>query len=76
MTNKLAVAAVAAFAFLVPVSHADQPAMRDALASLQRARASLERGTDDKGGHRAKAIRLVDEAIAQVKAGMRFDRRN
>ena len=37
--------------------------------------ASLERATADKGGHRVKAIQHVDAAIAEVRAGMRFDRK-
>ena len=33
------------------------------------------RVVQDKGGHRGKAIRLVNAAINEVEAGMRFDRR-
>lgn len=72
----LALVIVAACAFLAPTTHADQPNMQAALASLQQARDKLERATPDKGGHRAKAIQLVDAAIAEVKAGIRFDRKN
>ena len=49
---------------------ADQPYMQGALRALQNARASLETAATDKGGHRAKAIQLVDEAIRQVKVGV------
>ena len=49
---------------------AAQPYMQGALAALQHARASLEAGASDKGGHRVKAIQLIDEAIRQVKVGM------
>ena len=45
---------------------AEQPYMQGALRALQNARASLETAATDKGGHRARAIQLVDEAIRQV----------
>jgi hypothetical protein len=54
----------------------DQPEMQAALADLQKARAELRLATPDKGGHRANAIKLVDAAIAEVNAGIRFDRRH
>ena len=49
---------------------AEQPYMQGALRALQNARASLETAAANKGGHREKAIQLVDEAIRQVKVGM------
>ena len=48
---------------------ADQPYMQGALRALQNARASLETAATDKGGHRERAIQLVDDAIRQVKVG-------
>lgn len=50
-----------------------QPHMRSALALLQTARNQLEKATSDKGGHRAKAIRAVDVAIAETRQGIHFD---
>lgn len=55
---------------------AAQPAMRAALEHLQAARRALAEASPDKGGHRAKALALVDDAIEEVREGMRFDRRN
>ena len=52
-----------------------QPHMRAALGSLQNARGQLLAATADKGGHRAKAIELVDAAINQVNLGIAFDNR-
>ncbi len=46
--------------------------MQAALDELRGARSELEAATSDKGGHRAKAIELVDEAIGEVKAGIEF----
>lgn len=54
------------------VAEAGQPNMEDALAALYAARNSLQRATANKGGHRQRAIRLIDQAIDEVKAGIRF----
>ena len=50
-----------------------QPHMSSALDRLREAQKSLEAATHDKGGHRAKALKLVKEAIAEVEQGIRFD---
>lgn len=65
----LGVAAVAAGA---GVAEAAQPNMEAALANLQAARNALQNATANKGGHRQNAIRLIDQAIAEVKAGIRY----
>jgi hypothetical protein len=49
---------------------AAQPYMQGALQALQNARASLQTAAADKGGHRERAIQLIDEAIRHVKVGM------
>src|SRR5689334_7232600 len=54
----------------------DQPFMRAARADLMTAKSELQKATPDKGGHRVKAIELVNQAIAQVNAGMAFDRQH
>ena len=54
----------------------DQPNMQAARGNLITARNELIRATADKGGHRANAIRLVNGAIAEVNAGIAFDRRH
>jgi hypothetical protein len=53
---------------------ARQPHMDRALEHLREARAALERAEPNKGGHRERAIELVDRAIAQVEEGIRFAR--
>ena len=53
---------------------ADQPHMQSALGHLRAARKSLEEATPDKGGHRNKAVQLVDNAIQQVEMGIDFAR--
>jgi Spy/CpxP family protein refolding chaperone len=53
-----------------------QPNMQAALASLEAAKASLEKATSDKGGHRVAAIKLTKEAIDQVRKGIEHDKNN
>lgn len=53
----------------------DQPFMQAARADLQTAKRELQRATANKGGHRAKAISLTNQAIAQVNQGIDYDRR-
>jgi len=55
---------------------ANQPHMEAALASLEQAKASLQKAVADKGGHRVKAIKAIDTAIAEVKAGIEFAKKN
>jgi hypothetical protein len=53
---------------------ARQPHMDNALRHLREAREALQRAEANKGGHRERAIELVDRAIAQVEEGIRFAR--
>jgi len=55
---------------------ADQPRMQAALDALRLARRELDQASEDKGGHRAKAIGLVTQAIAEVEKGIQFDRKH
>ncbi len=63
---------VAAVATVPTAALADQPNMRNALASLQDAKRWLEQANTGKGGHRAAAISLIDQAISEVKQGIKF----
>ena len=62
-------AGVAGFA-VAAVSSAQQPKMEEALSHLKAARESLDKAAHNKGGHRVNAIKLVDQAIEEVKAGI------
>ncbi|HWA91938.1 MAG TPA: hypothetical protein VG889_18000 [Rhizomicrobium sp.] len=53
---------------------ADQPHMQNAVDALQRARSELNAAKPDKGGHRVRAMNLVDQAIAETRAGIRYAR--
>jgi hypothetical protein len=80
MRNKLAAVAsalvVLAGLSLYSVVHAQnadmsrhEPHMSAALGHLEQAKAELEKAAPNKGGHREKAIQLVDQAMQQVKEG-------
>ena len=56
------------------VAMADQPHMQNALRALENARYQLQEAVADKGGHRANAIRLVDQAIEETKLGIQYAR--
>lgn len=70
--SMVATAAILPFAAMAGVSPAAaaQPNMEAALRSLREARVSLEKASADKGGHRVKAIDLVNQAIAEVNRGI------
>ena len=51
----------------------DQPHMQEALRHLQAAAEELQRAEHDKGGHRAKALELTQQAIQHVNEGIRYD---
>jgi hypothetical protein len=55
-------------------ARADQPHMKAALEHLRAARAELKVAEHDKGGWRVRAVRNVDQAIADVERGISFDR--
>jgi hypothetical protein len=73
-TAGVAVAIGGALAMGVMIGHAaaDQPHMQSALSELQSARGELMAADNDKGGYRARAIRDVDAAIADTRAGMNW----
>jgi hypothetical protein len=66
--------AILALGYLTGCATTGQPHMQLALDELQAARSELQAATTDKGGHRERAIELVDQAITEVQAGMEFAR--
>jgi len=50
-----------------------QPHMRLALDALRSAEHHLNEATGDKGGHRVRAIQLVNQAEAEVQRGIQWD---
>jgi hypothetical protein len=57
-----------------PAVHADQPHMQAALDALQNAEHELSVAEDDKGGHRANALRLTRDAIVETRHGIEYAR--
>jgi hypothetical protein len=49
-----------------------QPHMNESIALLQSARGELQAATPNKGGHRERALSLIDQAIGEVRAGIAF----
>ena len=46
--------------------------MERAMSSLYQAAASLKEATPNKGGHRERAMELIQQAINQVQQGIEF----
>ena len=51
-----------------------QPHMKAAVDELRAARQELNAANSDKGGHRVRAVEIIDEAINEVHAGMEYAR--
>ena len=54
------------------IAIAAQPNMVNALRALESARAELIQAVPNKGGHRERAIQLVDQAIVQTREGIAY----
>jgi hypothetical protein len=52
-------------------ARAGQGHMENALQALMNARYELSQASHDKGGHRVNAIQIIDQAIAEVRQGIR-----
>jgi hypothetical protein len=69
----LVVVAIAS-GFVAGRAIADQPHMQSAADHLRLAKVELEKADRDKGGHRERALRLTNDAIAEVERGIGYDR--
>jgi hypothetical protein len=65
-----ALGAMLATGVLIGHAMAYQEHMHAALDALRTARSELQQAEHNKGGHRVKAISDIDDAIAEVRAGM------
>ena len=50
----------------------NQPHMSEAIIQLRQARKQLRQAKHDKGGYRVQAIQLTQQAIDELKAGIKF----
>jgi len=77
LATSLMVATVAGGAGLFAgYSVAAQPQMQSALSHLEAAEKDLQQATHDKGGHRDRALDLVQRAENQVREGIRYDNKH
>ena len=51
------------------------PAIRGAMRHLQLAKADLNRASHDFGGHRAEALKSVDEALMHLRLALQADKK-
>lgn len=65
-------AAASTVAIATTTAEAYQGNMERALSALYEALASLREATPNKGGHKATAVQLIEQAIAEVNAGIDY----
>ncbi|MGB8297863.1 MAG: hypothetical protein WCG85_20770 [Polyangia bacterium] len=63
-------------ALAAPAFAQQQPHMTAALSSLESAKVELEKASADKGGHRVKAIELINAAMEEVRKGIEFAKKH
>jgi hypothetical protein len=51
------------------------PEIRHAIKSLEKARDYMQHAAHDFGGHREAALRACDDAIAQLKQALQYDKK-
>jgi hypothetical protein len=72
LTRSLVLGGTIATSLFIGYALGAQPHMDEAVAILQSARAELAKAEPNKGGHRERALGLIDQAIAEVRAGIAF----
>jgi hypothetical protein len=71
-TAATGVAAIGLLGASANSADAYQGNMERAVASLYQALGELRQATANKGGHRGRAMELVNQAIAETQAGIEF----
>jgi hypothetical protein len=66
------IAAALSVGLFVGRATAEQTHMDNALGYLESARSELQVAERNKGGHRAEALRLTNQAIDEVRDGIRY----
>jgi hypothetical protein len=66
----VALSATLATGIFIGQAVAQQPHMRSALDDLRAAKGELQAALPNKAGHRDRALKLVNDAIAQVQMGI------
>ena len=74
----LGLVAALSYTFVSPAQAGDKehhPHIRQALKELRECRTELKEADHDFGGHRAEALKSVDEAIVQLEQALKFDKK-
>ncbi len=71
-TKNIVIATAIISSFGIGYALGAQPHMTAAIDLLRNARAELGAATPNKGGHRERAMGLIDQAIEQVREGIAF----
>ncbi len=50
------------------------PEIHKAMRKLKEAKEDLEKAAHDYGGHKVKAIEAINQALAELHAGLEFDK--
>jgi hypothetical protein len=72
IVRSLGLGAIIATSFGIGFAIGAQPHMEAALGLLQNARGELQAALPNKGGHRERAIGLIDQAIAETRNGIAY----
>jgi hypothetical protein len=56
--------------------HGRHPAIHQAIAALERAKADMQAAAHDFGGHRVDAIQACDNAISQLRLALQYANAN
>jgi hypothetical protein len=72
LARKLLLGAAIAAGMGIGYAIGAQPHMSQSISLLQSARGELQAATPNKGGHRERAMSLIDQAIGEVRAGIAF----
>lgn len=74
LRRSAAITALLIAATAAQYASAAQPRMHETLRLLNKAEAKLQTATPNKGGHRSRALQLIEEARHEVKLGMEYAR--
>ena len=50
------------------------PEIRSAMKNLEQSKRNLQKADRDFGGHRMKAVQLVDQALGECREALKFDK--
>jgi len=57
------------------IKHERHPAIHAAISALEKARIDLKDAAHDFGGHRESALKAVDNALAELRDALKYDKK-